>query len=312
MEGPTPVSALLHRSTMVVAGVFLLFRCRPLLLGNSWALKFVAVLGAVTALFAARAALVQFDIKKIVAYSTTRQLGLMVVAIGLKIPEMALFHICTHAFFKALLFLCSGRVIHKLKKEQDLRKMSKVAKILPFTIRSIVIGRLALCGLPFLAGYYSKDVILEAGQVRIAKRMRIIISMVATLMTALYSLRLIFFLIIPFTNTGTINPISEENIRLKKPIIRLAAGVFISGWVIYLCLIKEEPLIVPFAKKITPIIMLAVATIVILNKMVTKSSQKITIFLRKKWFYTKVIHKKTLKITKSSRVSGVLRSLDQG
>ena len=312
MEGPTPVSALLHRSTMVVAGVFLLFRCRPLLLGNSWALKFVAVLGAVTALFAARAALVQFDIKKIVAYSTTRQLGLMVVAIGLKIPEMALFHICTHAFFKALLFLCSGRVIHKLKKEQDLRKMSKVAKILPFTIRSIVIGRLALCGLPFLAGYYSKDVILEAGQVRIAKRMRIIVSMVATLMTALYSLRLIFFLIIPFTNTGTINPISEENIRLKKPIIRLTAGVFISGWVIYLCLIKEEPLIVPFAKKITPIIMLAVATIVILNKMVTKSSQKITIFLRKKWFYTKVIHKKTLKITKSSRVSGVLRSLDQG
>ena len=282
MEGPTPVSALLHRSTMVVAGVFLLFRCRPLLLGNSWALKFVAVLGAVTALFAARAALVQFDIKKIVAYSTTRQLGLMVVAIGLKIPEMALFHICTHAFFKALLFLCSGRVIHKLKKEQDLRKMSKVAKILPFTIRSIVIGRLALCGLPFLAGYYSKDVILEAGQVRIAKRMRIIVSMVATLMTALYSLRLIFFLIIPFTNTGTINPISEENIRLKKPIIRLTAGVFISGWVIYLCLIKEEPLIVPFAKKITPIIMLAVATIVILNKMVTKSSQKITIFLRKK------------------------------
>jgi len=182
-----------------------------------------------TALFAARAALVQYDMKKIVAYSTTRQLGLMVVAIGLGIPELALFHICTHAFFKALLFLCSGRIIHNLKKEQDLRKMRKRTNILPLTIRSIIIGRLALCGLPFLAGYYSKDLILEAGQVSIAKRISVILSMVATLMTAIYRIRLIYFLIIPQRKTATLNPLSEENRKLKKPILRLTRGVFLSG-----------------------------------------------------------------------------------
>ena len=171
----------------------------------------------------------QFDMKKVVAYSTTRQLGLMVVAIGLNIPEMALFHICTHAFFKALLFLCSGRVIHKFKNEQDLRKMRNIIKVLPITIRSIIIGNLALCGLPFLAGYYSKDLILEAGQTSLTKRIRVIISMIATLMTALYRVRMMYYLTNPINSTKRLNPISEENPNLKKPILRLTGGVFLSG-----------------------------------------------------------------------------------
>jgi len=223
------VSALLHRSTMVVAGVFLLFRCTPIIKRSPWALLLIRILGSITALFAARVALTQFDIKKIVAYSTTRQLGLMVVAIGLKIPELALFHICTHAFFKALLFLCSGRIIHRLKKEQDLRKMAKRRKSMPLTTRCIIIGSLALCGLPFLAGYYSKDTILEAGQVSISKRVRIIIAMIATLMTAIYRLRVIYYISSVKIKTKAIKPISEENQKMINPILRLTTGVFISG-----------------------------------------------------------------------------------
>lgn len=214
---------------MVVAGVFLLFRCHPLLKRVSWALPTIRILGALTALFAASTALGQFDIKKVVAYSTTSQLGLMVVALGLNLPSLALFHICTHAFFKALLFLCSGRIIHRLNKEQDIRKMRNRRRVLPFTTRCIIIGRLALCGLPFLAGYYSKDLILEAGQGRIRKRISITLSLVATLMTAIYRFRIIFYVSLNNHKTETIVPSSEQNLNLIMPLIRLILGVFIRG-----------------------------------------------------------------------------------
>lgn len=190
--------------------------------------------------------------------------------------------------------------------------MRKVTKVLPVTIRSIVIGRLALCGLPFLAGYYSKDLILEASQTTITKRVTILISMVATLMTAMYRIRLLFFLIKPLTTAKVIQPISEENYKLKKSILRLTSGVFLSGWIITISLVKTCPIVIPFLKKITPLIMLIFATFYVLGKKKSFSSQRVIKFLSNNWFYVKIMHKKSLALMAHKRITGVLRSLDQG
>ena len=155
MEGPTPVSALIHAATMVTAGVFLVVRCSPLFEYSQVALNVVAIIGMITAIFAASVALVQNDIKKIIAYSTCSQLGYMFFAAGVGAYHVAIFHLFTHAFFKALLFLGSGSVIHAFKDEQDIRNMGGVRKKLPFTYIFMLIGTLALTGFPFLSGFYS-------------------------------------------------------------------------------------------------------------------------------------------------------------
>ena len=161
MEGPTPVSALIHAATMVTAGVFLVVRCSPIFEYSQTALNVVAVVGMTTAFFAATVALVQNDIKKIVAYSTCSQLGYMFFAVGVGAYHVAIFHLFTHAFFKALLFLGSGCVIHSFNNEQDIRLMGGVWKKIPFTYALMIIGTLALTGFPFFSGYYSKDAIIE-------------------------------------------------------------------------------------------------------------------------------------------------------
>jgi len=167
MEGPTPVSALIHAATMVTAGVFLIIRCSPMLEYAPRVLLLIAVWGGVTAFVSGTIGAVQNDIKKIIAYSTCSQLGYMVLACGLSAYSASLFHLLNHAFFKALLFLSAGSVIHLLSGEQDIRRMGGLAKLSPFIYINMMIASLALAGFPFLAGFYSKDFIIEAANTRL-------------------------------------------------------------------------------------------------------------------------------------------------
>jgi NADH:ubiquinone oxidoreductase subunit 5 (subunit L)/multisubunit Na+/H+ antiporter MnhA subunit len=166
MEGPTPVSALIHAATLVTAGVFLMARSSPLLEYANGALSVITVFGGMTAFFAATTGLLQNDLKRVIAYSTCSQLGYMVFACGVSNYAVGVFHLANHAFFKALLFLRAGRVIHAMQDEQDIRKIGGLVRILPFTYAIIFIGSLSLIGFPFITGFYSKDVILEIAYAR--------------------------------------------------------------------------------------------------------------------------------------------------
>uniref|UniRef100_A0AAU6QDJ2 NADH-ubiquinone oxidoreductase chain 5 n=1 Tax=Ophiothrix sp. TaxID=2909811 RepID=A0AAU6QDJ2_9ECHI len=312
MEGPTPVSALLHSSTMVVAGVFLLIRTTEILANTTWALPVTGLLGAVTALFAASVATAQNDFKKIVAYSTTSQLGLMVVAVSLNYPILALFHICTHAFFKALLFLCSGSVIHSFNNEQDLRKISTTPNVSPFTTSAIIIASLALSGLPFLAGFYSKDLILEMAQTNNANLVSAILAFIATLLTAVYTLRTLYFIIYPVNNTITIAPINENDYNLNFSLVRLLVGAIVAGWLLTISLFNTSPVLIPTSLKNIPLLMLLAAVIMLISNSINNKENVSTNFLATNWFFVQITHTSLPITIIVNSLKGVMRTLDQG
>ena len=234
MEGPTPVSALIHAATMVTAGVFLVVRCSPIFEYSQVALNLVTLIGMITAIFAASVAIVQNDIKKIVAYSTCSQLGYMFFATGVGAYHVAMFHLFTHAFFKALLFLGSGSVIHALKDEQDIRNMGGIWKKMPLTWISMIIGTLALTGFPFLSGYYSKDAIIEFAYLKGTNigYFAAGIGIITAVLTAIYSWRLIFKTFHGNFNNKSLSKIEvhESGMIIISPLALLVLGAVFSGF----------------------------------------------------------------------------------
>lgn len=239
MEGPTPVSALIHAATMVTAGVFLMVRISPILEFSSVTLFFMLVLGSLTAFFASMVGMFQNDLKRVIAYSTCSQLGYMIFCCGMSCYNVSMFHLFNHAFFKALLFLSAGSVIHAVSDEQDMRKMGSLINFLPITYSLMLIGSLALAGFPFLSGFYSKDFILELSQVTSYSNLNTFYISFACLLgnlsvffTAFYSFRLIY---LTFINTSSKNKKVLENVHESSflmvfPLFILALGSIFIGY----------------------------------------------------------------------------------
>ena len=237
MEGPTPVSALIHAATMVTAGVFMVCRLSPVIEYAPLALDIITVVGALTAIFAATVGMTQFDIKRVIAYSTCSQLGYMFFAAGVSAYPAAMFHLTTHAFFKALLFLGAGSVIHALSDEQDLRKMGGIWRQVPVTYAMMWIGSLALAGFPFFAGFYSKDMILEAAFAAHTGvgQLAFWLGCLAALLTAFYSWRLLIMAFhgTPRASAEVMSHVHESPNVMLLPLVPLALGAIFAGFLGY-------------------------------------------------------------------------------
>lgn len=233
MEGPTPVSALIHAATMVTAGIFLLVRLSPLYELTPYARCFVLCVGATTAFFAATIALTQYDVKRVIAYSTCSQLGYMFSAIGVSAYPLAIFHLMTHAFFKALLFLGAGAVIHALSDEQDMRHMGGLWKVIPATYVMMWIGNLALAGVPFFAGYYSKEAILESVWGEDAHHLYgYMLGIITVFLTAVYAWRLLFMTFHgpQRADEKVLGHLHEPGAAMVIPMVILSMGAIFSGY----------------------------------------------------------------------------------
>ena len=335
MEGPTPVSALIHAATMVTAGVFVICRSSFIFEYAPTALTIVTIIGAITAFYSASIGLVQNDLKKVIAYSTCSQLGYMVFACGISGYNVSMYHLANHAFFKALLFLSAGSVIHSMHDEQDMRKMGGLLKILPFTYAMFLIGSFALLGVPFLSGYYSKDLILELSfaTYSISGHFAYILGTLAAFFTAFYSVRLLILTFITKTNAykQVINKAHDAPLLLGLPLFILsifsifvgyftkdmAVGLGSTFWGNSLNIIFENNNLIdaeflPFVIKILPIVSATLGLILAcyiytyltkyLNNLINNNLfRNIYLFLNKKWFmdklYSEVIYQKILFIS---------------
>ncbi|MGG5808367.1 NADH-quinone oxidoreductase subunit L [Falsiroseomonas sp. CW058] len=244
MEGPTPVSALIHAATMVTAGVFLMARMSPLMEYAPTALAVVTVVGASTAIFAATIGCVQNDIKRIIAYSTCSQLGYMFFAAGVGVYQAAMFHLFTHAFFKALLFLGAGSVIHAMSDEQDIRRMGGIWTKIPVTYAVMWIGSLALAGVPFFAGYYSKDMVLEVAYAAHSGvgMYAFAMGLLAAFLTAFYSWRLLILTFhgAPRADHHVMEHVHESPWVMLVPLLVLSVGAVLAGYIFYPFFVGHE------------------------------------------------------------------------
>jgi len=232
IAAPTPVRALVHSSTLVTAGVFLLIRFYPYLSSLTYFNFSILVIASITMFIAGISALVESDIKKIVALSTLSQLGVIMSAIGLGLPVLAFFHLITHALFKALLFVCVGTLINLHHHSQDLRVMGNLSYQMPLTITCLNIANMALCGLPFMSGFYSKDLIIEILLFNSYSYIIIFIFVLATIMTAAYSVRLIFTGLISISMGISIQYVEDSSTRNTTPMILLRLGAVFGGCIL--------------------------------------------------------------------------------
>jgi NADH-ubiquinone oxidoreductase chain 5 len=213
IAAPTPVSALVHSSTLVTAGVYLLIRFSPLIRGTE-AAKFLLLIAGLTIFIAGLGANFEYDLKKIIALSTLSQLGLMMSVLAIGLYKLAYFHLLAHALFKALLFICAGAVIHNIKDSQDIRNIGSLVFQIPYTVGCIRVANLALCGIPFLAGFYSKDLILEIVGIRVSRLLVFFLYFVSTGLTVCYSARLVYYSLRGTPNISTCHPINDESYNI--------------------------------------------------------------------------------------------------
>nr|AIL54764.1 NADH dehydrogenase subunit 5 [Siboglinum ekmani] len=279
MEAPTPVSALVHSSTLVTAGVFLLFRFNPFLSQFLLFNKTLMIFSSLTMVMASINASMHFDMKKIVALSTLSQLGLMMLSLSILSPLFTFFHLITHAMFKALLFLCVGTIIFYVEHNQDMRMINNLNKIMPLTSSSLLIANLALCGIPFLAGYFSKDLILEESFISSSNIYIIFIIMLSTGLTVNYSFRMMKYLIwstqlfFPYKN------FSNKNLNFIKPIIFMSIFAIISGSLL-------NWLIINYSNNYIPLIMKMIIPLIILVGMLIPSILNMKNMKTLKFFYS--------------------------
>ena len=242
IAAPTPVSALVHSSTLVTAGVFLLFRFYPFLSFSLYFNKVLLILGTVTALLAGMRAMAECDMKKIIALSTLRQLGVMIVRIGMGAPILSFFHLLTHAIFKALLFLCAGALINLYGHSQDLRFMGNISSSIPLLCSSLVVSNLALCGAPFIAGFYSKDLVLEFSLYNPINFVVVVLFFFATGLTASYTIRFLISVVWSSSLSLPYHPVCDKDLFVSVPTFNLSlfgvCGGCILNWML-ICPVQD-------------------------------------------------------------------------
>jgi proton-translocating NADH-quinone oxidoreductase chain L len=346
MEGPTPVSALIHAATMVTAGIFLVARCSPLFEYAPTALIVVTVMGAMTAFFAASTGLVQNDLKRVIAYSTCSQLGYMAFACGLSNYQVGIFHLMNHGFFKALLFMSAGAVIHAISDEQDMRRMGGLVQLIPFTYCMMLIGSLALMGFPFLTGFYSKDVIIEVAYAKytVSGHFAHWFGCMSAFFTAFYSFRLVYltFLARPNGQKTVIGGAHEVPLTMGIPLILLSFGSIFWGFLskdmiiglgtdfwqhsIFVLprnslfiesefipsYVKLVPTVLSFAGAILAIILNHYYSSFLYNATLSPVGLKLWAFLNKKWYFDKIYNEVLNKPLFSFGYFVSFRGIDKG
>uniref|UniRef100_UPI003002C67C NADH dehydrogenase subunit 5 n=1 Tax=Filchneria zhouchangfai TaxID=3111800 RepID=UPI003002C67C len=249
MAAPTPVSALVHSSTLVTAGVYLLIRFN-VLLADQWLGSCLLFFGGLTMFMAGAGANFEFDLKKIIALSTLSQLGLMMSILAMGFPKLAFFHLLTHALFKALLFMCAGAIIHNMKDSQDIRFMGGLVNQMPLTAACLNLSNLALCGMPFLAGFYSKDLILEVVCLSYVNMFSFMLYFFSTGLTVCYSLRLVYYSMSGDFNVGALHPLGDEGWLMLRGMLTLSFMAVLGGSILSWVLFPTPSMIcLPFSMK---------------------------------------------------------------